>query len=194
MISYVQGFGSVEPPNGPAATKNRDSLSVTQSGLRCQCGCSTVAELRKAASFAYATVVLRTKPPIPALSRWMKCYETAVWFLLPLLTHGLFLEACQILWGLRKFNDSVFDLALSNGSRRELYLHCFSYGLLASRSVGWSVTRLVWSVGSLLSWLLAGCFLAVSWPARWLNVFLPVGLGGRVLTSPGPGRPPAIML
>ena len=139
-------------------------------------------------------VVLRTKPPIPALSRWLKCYETAVWFLLPLLTHGLFLEACQILWGLRKFNDSVFDLALSNGSRRELYLHCFSYGLLASRSVGWSVTRLVWSVGSLHSWLLAGCFLAVSWPARWLNVFLPVGLGGRVLTSPGPGRPPAIML
>ena len=57
--------------------------------LGCPCKCNTLQDLKKLASRTYLAVVMKTRPPIPALSRWLRCFDTACWFLCP---------SCTCLW------------------------------------------------------------------------------------------------
>lgn len=47
--------------------------------MHCRCG-YTGGGLAEQAASIYVELVLSSKPPIPALSRWLRCGETAKWF------------------------------------------------------------------------------------------------------------------
>ena len=49
--------------------------------VRCACGGLRRAELADMAATTFIELVLFSRPPIPALSRWLKCSETAKWYL-----------------------------------------------------------------------------------------------------------------
>ena len=63
--------------------------------LGCPCGILSLSELRSLAALTYVKVVFRTKPPVPALSRWLRCLDTASWFLLLGLSIFLFCMICS---------------------------------------------------------------------------------------------------
>ena len=68
---------------------NGDWKDWTSGGLkhhcsvRCSCGGLKGPCLGEYAASLYIELVLSSRPPIPALSRWLKCSETAKWFVLP---------------------------------------------------------------------------------------------------------------
>ena len=47
----------------------------------CPCGGLSRDKLADLAASLFVEIVLFGKPPIPALSRWMKCWKTAMWFM-----------------------------------------------------------------------------------------------------------------
>ena len=49
--------------------------------LSCPCKCATVRDLRLKAALVYKKVILNTRPPVPALTRWLRCNDTAGWFM-----------------------------------------------------------------------------------------------------------------
>ena len=50
--------------------------------IRCSCGGMKGPELGSYAASLFTELVLCSRPPIPALSRWLKCSETAKWYVL----------------------------------------------------------------------------------------------------------------
>lgn len=51
--------------------------------MSCPCGGLPKGELLELAASTYCQVVLCSRPPIPALSRWLKCAATARWYMPP---------------------------------------------------------------------------------------------------------------
>ena len=49
--------------------------------LSCPCKCATVRDLRLKAALVSKKVILNTRPPVPALTRWLCCNDTAGWFM-----------------------------------------------------------------------------------------------------------------
>ena len=49
----------------------------------CPCKCVSRTELADLASSLYVELILFGRPPIPALNRWLRCRETAKWYLTP---------------------------------------------------------------------------------------------------------------
>lgn len=47
----------------------------------CPCGGLQPAKLAELAASLFVELILAAKPPIPALSRWNKCWHTAKWFM-----------------------------------------------------------------------------------------------------------------
>lgn len=50
--------------------------------MKCKCGGLSQQNLAEAAATVFIELVLCSRPPIPALPRWLKCSETAKWYLL----------------------------------------------------------------------------------------------------------------
>ena len=50
--------------------------------MTCPCGCLPASDLAALAAELYVEIILGSRPPIPALNRWLKCSSTARWFML----------------------------------------------------------------------------------------------------------------
>lgn len=50
--------------------------------VRCPCGGLNKQILGDMAATSYVEMILCSRPPIPALSRWLKCAETSKWYLI----------------------------------------------------------------------------------------------------------------
>ena len=50
--------------------------------MSCPCGCLPASDLAALAADLYVEIILSSRPPIPALNRWLKCSSTARWFML----------------------------------------------------------------------------------------------------------------
>lgn len=62
--------------------KNWDRAGlVHHCSITCPCGGLRRQALADKAAECYVEIVLCSRPPIPALSRWLKCSETAKWYL-----------------------------------------------------------------------------------------------------------------
>lgn len=77
----------------------------------CSCGCSNVDQLIEAATSSFAEIVLASRPPIPALSRWLKCSDTAKWFVLAFSCHGIFQAGFKSIFTKSKSQDIEANLA-----------------------------------------------------------------------------------
>ena len=49
--------------------------------VQCECGGLRPHDVAEAAATTFVELVMFSRPPIPALSRWLKCSETAKWYL-----------------------------------------------------------------------------------------------------------------
>ena len=78
--------------NGDWKDHSKEGL-VHHCSVRCPCGCLDISQLAEAASQAYVEIVLASRPPVPALSRWLKCSDTGKWFILAMSCHGVFQAA-----------------------------------------------------------------------------------------------------
>lgn len=89
----------------------------------CACGGASRSNLADLAASLFVEVILFGRPPIPALSRWTKCWKTAMWYLPGLVCHGIFQASFLAMFRRkgRESGDSKGTLQmLLNGILRDL--------------------------------------------------------------------------
>ena len=101
------------------------STIIHYCSVRCACGCKNPREVRMKATAVFVGMVLGSRPPVPAVSKWGKVGQTARWFLLASCLHGLLQRGFQLLYGKKKLKTAAEELgeelaALSGAARTNL--------------------------------------------------------------------------
>ncbi|CAJ1340642.1 unnamed protein product, partial [Effrenium voratum] len=82
--------------------------------VRCPCGSRSAQEAKQKAATVYVCIVLGSRPPVPALAKWLKCGQTARWFFLASAVHNLLQKSYASLYGVGThapgLRDAIADL------------------------------------------------------------------------------------
>ena len=84
----------------------RSERVVHHCHLGCPCGSRNGYEVKLKATAIYTSFILGTRPPVPALSKWLKCGQTARWFWMASSIHQLLQKGFELLFGLSQHRDA----------------------------------------------------------------------------------------
>ena len=80
----------------------RSSDLTHHCSLACACGCRNELEVKLAAVRLFSTIIVGCRPPVPALSKWLRCSQAARWFFLASAIHGLLPRGFDLLYGVSR--------------------------------------------------------------------------------------------